>query len=146
MTATTDITSLLPTPLPACYNSRILLFAIRRMAAHGLNDAHAAHALLGWFGLGFRRPLVLLRALMAEVSRVSERRLAVAPCCCRRMTRSEAALIAAIQAAPADAAGTHDALRSLTGTRHCLGALSSAQALAQAFGDLGRPLEVASTA
>ncbi len=143
MTASVDIATILPAPLPDCYNSRILLFTIRRMAAHGLNDAHAAQALLGWFGLGFRRPLVLLRALMAELSRVSERRLAVAPCCCRRMTRSEAALIAAIQAAPADAIGTHEALRTLTGTRHCLGALGSAQALAQAFGDLGRPLAVA---
>lgn len=141
MTASADITSLLPAPLPDCYNSRILLFAIRRMAAHGLNDAHAAHALFGWFGLGFRRPLVLLRALMAEVSRVSSRRLAVAPCCCRRMTHAEATLIGAIRQALAAAAATHDSLRALTGTHHCLGALSSAQALAQAFADLGRPLE-----
>ena len=83
-------TTLLPHAAPASPYRRLLLFAIRRMAAGGIADAHAAHALFTGFGIGYRRPLILLRALMAEVSRVSTTRLSVAPCCCVRMTRDDA--------------------------------------------------------
>ena len=50
-------TAFLPHPLPPCENARIALFAMRRMGAHGLADARAAHALFTAFGQGFRRPL-----------------------------------------------------------------------------------------
>ena len=140
MTASTDLNALLPSPLPDCYNERLLLFAARRMAAHGLNDAHAAHAMLGWFGLGFRRPLILLRALMAELSRTSTRRLVVAPCCCSRMTAAEKTLLEAIRRANGEPHGAHASLAALSGVSLCLGTLGSAQAVAQAFADLGRPL------
>lgn len=135
-----DSIDLLPHPLPIDPNSRLLLFAMRRVAAHGLDDAHAAHALLCAFGMGFRRPLVLLRALMAEASRVAHRRILVAPCCCPRMTEAEAVMLAAIRASRAQPQQVHRDLAALFGVHNCLGALSSAQALAQAFEDLGKPL------
>lgn len=140
MSQSVDLSALLPHPLPSCYNERLLLFAIRRIAAFGLNDAHAAQAMIGWFGINFRRPLLLVRALMAEVSRVSQRRLAVAPCCCQRSTAVEAALIAAIREAIDNPRAAHDQLATLCGTHACIGLVGSAEALAQAFSDQGRPL------
>ena len=135
-----DITTLLPTYGPTDRNQKLLLFAIRRLAACGLNDAHASHAFIGAFGLGFRRPLILLRALMAEMSRVSQRKVVVAHCCCPRMTESEAVMIGAVTFAVMDPHQAHRALTRVLGVENCLGALSSAQALSQAFEDLGRPL------
>ena len=125
---------------PACPYARLLLFGIRRMAAGGLNDAHAAHALFSGFGLGFRRPLVLLRAMMAEVARVSARKLVVAPCCCPRMTADERGLLEAVTAATHDAAGAHRALGRLLAVRDCLGLVTSAQAVTASFADLGMPI------
>jgi hypothetical protein len=131
-----DFAAVLPHAAPVDGRSRLLLLAIRRMAAHGLNDAHAAHACLTGFGLGYRRPLILLRALMAEISRASERKIIVAPCCCPRMTRDEAALLHAIDAAPNDRFEAHGALECLLGTPLCLGALMSAEALGEAVIEL----------
>lgn len=136
----TDLATLLPQPMPASPNRQLLLFGIRRLAAYGLNDAHAAHALLIGFGRGFRRPLVLLRALMAELSFASTQRLTVAPCCCPRLTQAEASLIDVIVDARADPRAAHAILVGLMRVPHALGALSSAQAVGQAFADLGRPL------
>jgi hypothetical protein len=121
-------------------NGRLLLFAVRRIAAAGLNDAHVANAFLSAFGLAYRRPLILARALMAELSRVSERKILVAPCCCPRMTAAEATVVAAASIAIDDPHGAHQMLCEMLGVENCLGALSSAQALGQAFADLGRPL------
>lgn len=135
-----DPIALLPHPGPDQQSRRLLLFAIRRLAAAGLNDAHAANAIVGGFGLSFRRPLVLLRALMAEISRASSQRLLVAPCCCPRMTDAEASLLAAVCGSRNDPRGAHALLSATLGVENCLGALSSAQALDQAFSDLGRPL------
>jgi hypothetical protein len=121
-------------------DGRLLLFGIRRVAAGGLNDAHAANAYLAAFGLAYRRPLILLRALMAELSRVSRRRIMIAPCCCPRTTSAEANILEAVVNA---VEAPHDAHRLLCETldvENCLGALSSAQALGQAFADLGHPL------
>lgn len=136
----TDSPSLLPHAAPASPYRRLLLFAIRRMAAGGIMDAHAAHAIFTGFGLGYRRPLVLLRALMAELSRVSTAQLKVAPCCCPRMTRDEAMLLDLIAEAPERPAHVHQAMGDLLRVRFCLGALSSAEAVANAFADLGMPL------
>src|SRR5690349_16919429 len=130
-----DIANILPSRAPTDSNQRLLLFAIRRLAASGLNDAHAANAFIGAFGLGFRRPLILLRALMAEMSRVSNRKVIVAPCCCPRMTEGEAVLLGAVTFAVVDPHQAHRALTRVLGVQNCLGALSSAQALGQAFED-----------
>lgn len=132
--------ALLPHAAPASPYRRLLLFAIRRMAAGGIADAHAAHAIFTGFGLSYRRPLVLLRALMAELSRVSTAQLKVAPCCCMRMTRDEAMLLDLIAEAPSRPEQVHQAMGDLLHVRACLGALSSAEAVANAFSDLGMPL------
>ena len=132
--------TLLPHAAPVSPYRRLLLFAIRRMAAGGISDAHAAHAIFTGFGLGYRRPLVLLRALMAELSRVSAAQMKVAPCCCPRMTRDEAMLLDLIAEAPSQPSQVHQALGDLLHVRACLGALGSAEAVANAFADLGMPL------
>jgi hypothetical protein len=120
--------------------ARTLLFAVRRIAMEGLNDALAANTFLGLFGLAYRRPLVLLRALMAELARSSQRSILVAPCCCLGLTDCEALLLDAIAVAPGDQHGAAERLIELTATGDCLGALTTAHALGQAFEDLGRPL------
>ena len=140
MRPTESSPALLPHAAPASPYRRLLLFAIRRMAAGGIADAHAAHAIFTGFGLGYRRPLVLMRALMAELSRVSSVRLTVAPCCCPRMTNDEAMLIALIAEAPTEPENVHGALNDLLHVHTCLGVLVSAQAVAAAFHDLGMPL------
>ncbi|MFS0735679.1 DUF6628 family protein [Sphingomonas sp. 1P06PA] len=132
--------TMLPHAAPQSRDQRLMLFAIRRIAVGGLDDAHAAHAFLIAFGRSFRRPLLLTRALMAEVSRVSATRILVAPCCCPRATAHEAGLLDAITAAIQDPRGAHDRLAAMLNVRHCLGAITSAQAVAQAFADLGRPI------
>jgi len=128
------------TPAPASQTARILVFAIRRMATFGLNDAHAAHAALSHFGLSYRRPLVLIRTLMAEMARASQQTVMVAPCCCARITRDEASLLSALGSANSDPAHTHFLFADLMGTPDCLGAVTTAQAIAQACQDLGKPL------
>ena len=131
---------MLPHGAPDCPYARLLLFGVRRMAAAGLNDAHAAHALFAGFGVNFRRPLVLLRALMAEISRVSTRSLLIAPCCCGRMTDDEARLLAVIAGANTTPAGAARMLGDLLHVHSSLGVLTSAQAVEACFADLGMPL------
>jgi hypothetical protein len=135
-----ELAALLSERGPEDENRKLLLFAVRRIAAAGLNDAHLANAFLSAFGLAYRRPLVLSRALMAELSRVSECKILVAPCCCPRMTAAEAMIVAAVTGAVEDPHGAHHILCATLTVENCLGALSSAQALGQAFADLGRPL------
>lgn len=137
--------ALLPHAAPGSPYGRLLLFGVRRMAAGGIADAHAAHAFFTGFGLGYRRPLVLLRALMAELSRIAARKIVVAPCCCPRMTAHEQALIRAVALAPERPARAHALLAELLGLRDCVGLVTSAQAVNGAFADLGMPLEDLST-
>jgi hypothetical protein len=140
MTSATPAAELLPHNVPTSPYARLLLFAMRRMAAGGIEDAHAAHAFFTGFGLGYRRPLVLTRALMAEVSRVSAIRLVVAPCCCPRMSKAEHVLLDAVAGATAHPQAAHDALARLLHVRDCLGLVTSAQAVATSFADHGMPL------
>lgn len=140
MSERTATIAALPHALPACPNARIALFAIRRMGAHGLHDARGAHALFTAFGQGFRRPLVLLRTLMADLAGTAAGTIAIAPCCCARMTAAEAALltvIARVETAPDTAALL---LADLLGVRRVDAVLTSAAAVAAAFADDGRPL------
>ena len=130
---------------PTHQNGRLLVFAIRRMAVGGLHDAHATHAVLAHFGLGYRRPLILMRAMMAEIARASQQTIKIAPCCCLRMTGDEAALLQVIEQACGNPHGAHAMLQQLMGTDACLGVLTTAQAVAQAFHDLGRPLALFGT-
>jgi hypothetical protein len=122
------------------HQHRLVLFSLRRMAFEGLDDALAANAMLNQLGLRYRRPLILLRVLMAEIVRVAQRPITVAPCCCLRTTPAETALLDAIACASADPQGASDLLRPFLGVRHCLGVVTTAAALSEAFADLGRPL------
>ena len=131
---------LVPHVAPTNPYARLLLFGIRRMAAGGIGDAHAAHSFFIGFGLGYRRPLVLLRAFMSEVARLATVKLLVAPCCCPRMSDAEAILLDAITDACANPRGAHEALTNLLHVRECLGLVTSAQAVAQSFTDLCMPL------
>ena len=123
MAETTTLATALPHVLPACPHARIALFAIRRMGAHGLADARAAHTLFTVFGQDFRRPLILMRTLMADLASHASGQIAIAPCCCARMTVAEAAL-----------------MTILLGVRRVDGVLASAAAVSAAFADEGRPI------
>lgn len=134
----TATTAALPYPLPPCPNARILLFAIRRMGAYGLADARAAHAIFTLFRESFRRPLTLLRALMADLAGNAALPIAIAPCCCARMTVAESSLltiIARVETAPETAALL---LGDLLGIRRPDGVLASIAAVSAAFADEGR--------
>ena len=140
MTDTQTAMALLPHPLPTCPNARVALFAMRRMGAQGLADARAAHLLFTAFGQNFRRPLILLRALMADLAGASAGTIAIAPCCCARMTPAESAMLtilARIETAP-DVA--RYLMADLLGIRRIDGVLASATAVAQSFADAGRPI------
>jgi hypothetical protein len=130
----------LPHHQPSDPAGRLLLFAIRQTGAHGLNDAACAHAFMTAFGKDFRRPLVLLRTFMHEMSQAASGSIQIAPWCCRRMTGPEATLLTIlrrIEAQP-DIAGL--LLDDLLGVRHAPGVAVSAHLLVQAFSDLGLPL------
>jgi hypothetical protein len=135
-----DIAASLPFAAPADPNRRLLLYCLRRMGAHGLNDAHAANAMLGTFGMAYRRPLMMLRVFMSETAQMAARKISIAGCCCMRMTFDEARLVDAIATAESDVRNAALLLRQLLGTEHALGALCTAQAVHAAFADLGRRL------
>ena len=86
MTTTQQFAALLHQPQPDDPAQRLLLFAFRQMGAHGLDDACAAHAFVTAFGKDFRRPLLLLRTLMLELSNAAARPIQIAPWCCARIT------------------------------------------------------------
>lgn len=134
---------MLPFAAPVSGAERLLLYAIRRMGAHGLHDAAAANALLNHFGLGFRRPLTLLRVFLSATADGAEKRIVIAGCCCARMTWDEARLLEAIATAFDDPRGAALLLRQAKGSEDG-GALVAAQAVAAAFSDLGRPLKTCS--
>lgn len=117
---------LLPLPLPEGRSERLVLVAMRRMAAHGIRDAHAALLMLDLFGARFRRPLVLLRAFMLEFARASQRSIRIAPCCSLRMTRDEGRLIEALRLAAGDPALAGEILADLSGNACVCEPLSAA--------------------
>lgn len=123
-------------------STALFLYVARRMAANGPDDAQAALAMLAAFGKHHRRPLLLMRAMMHELASAAVHRITVAPCCCRRMTRDEARLLVILAEAEIHPREAHDGLAELTGSDHCLGALTSVQAVGQAFADLGHPIRL----
>lgn len=143
MTATHTVeavVAVLSHPLPELPAARIALFAIRRMGAHGLADAGAAHALFSNFRQDFRRPLVLLRAFMADLAGNAAGSIAIAPCCCPRMTGAEAALLAVLARVEVQPEAARLLLADVLGTRRADGVLASAAAVAAAFADCGQPI------
>jgi hypothetical protein len=130
----------LPHAMPFCANARLALFAVRRMGANGLSDAHVAHAFVNGFGEAFRRPLILMRALMADLAANSSCPIAIAPCCCGRITSAEAALVTILNRAETAPDSARLLLADLLGIRRVDGVLASATAVAQSFADAGRPI------
>ncbi|WP_242140080.1 MULTISPECIES: DUF6628 family protein [unclassified Sphingomonas] len=138
----TALAATLPHLLPDDANARLLLFAFRRMGAHGLNDAHAAQAVMDGFGAQFRRPLTLLRAMMADLAGAATCPIAIAPCCCRRTTHAEHALLTIVARAETAPGSARLLLGDLIGVRNPDGVLASVTLAAQAFADAGRPIVV----
>ncbi len=134
--------ALLPLPVPTDRMQRLVLFSVRRMAAHGIRDAHAANLLFNTFGLHFRRPLVLLRAFLAEFAQCSQRRITIAPCCALRMTHDEAAMVGILASAASNPACASRHLRALAGAPDVAAALSAAAAFNDALADAGQPLVI----
>ena len=130
----------LPHAMPPCPNARLALFAMRRMGAHGLADALVANAFVGDFGEGFRRPLVLMRAFMADLAGSAAGTISIAPCCCARLTSAEAAVLTVLGRAEIAPEAARLLLADLLGARRVDGVLASATAVAQAFADAGRPV------
>lgn len=137
---TATIGHALPLHQPVDPAPRLLLFGIRQLGAHGLNDAAAAHAYVTAFGAGFRRPLLLLRTLMAEMSATSAGPIQIAPWCCARMTAAEGALIDLIGCAGKEPERARLLLADLLGVRNVDGILATAHALSNAFADSGLPV------
>lgn len=133
---------ILPHLLPPCANARVALFAMRRMGAYGLADARAAHAMFTTFGERFRRPLILMRALMSDMAATSASPIAIAPCCCARMTSAESALLTILARAETAPETARLLMADLLGLRRIDGVLASATALAVAFADEGRPIAI----
>lgn len=119
---------------------RLIVFALRRMGAFGLADATASHAFMTAFGKDFRRPLVLQRAWVADLSAVATQSIQIAPWCCPRLTASEGVLVDVLHRTAGDPAGAALLLGDLLGTRDPGRPLSAGAALAGAFADLGLPI------
>ena len=130
--------SLLPLPLPGDQIERSVLFAVRRMAAHGVRDVSAAWLILDLFSTGFRRPLVLLRAFMLELAHAATGPIQVAPCCAPRMTAHEGLIMQTLFTAAGDLASAEDALGRLTGSEGVFEPLSAAAVFGRAIGEQAR--------
>lgn len=135
-----SLAELLPHARPVQPYLLLLLYGIRRTGAQGLHDAATAHAFMTAFGSQFRRPLLLLRALMAELSKSSAYPIQIAPCCCPRMTGGEAALVEIVGSVESQPERAAMLLGDLMGVRHAGGPTATAHLLALAFRDGGRPL------
>ena len=112
-------------PLPARRHQTLGLVLLRRLAAHGLHDARATMLALDAAGGEFRRLLVLGRALVVDLTRTSQRKIVLAPCCAAGMTRDEGLLMALIAGAGLDVHG------ALTEDAPCPDAMTTAHALGQ---------------
>ncbi|WP_296617586.1 DUF6628 family protein [Sphingomonas sp.] len=136
------VSEALPYSLPQTTAARLLLLAIRRMGAHGLNDAIAANTFMSTFGAGFRRPLLLARAFMAELAATSTTSIPIAPCCCARMTWAEQTMITTIGQAERRPETARLLLADLMAQRRADAIVATAAALSAAFADAGLPLVV----
>lgn len=127
-------------PMPEDENARLAIFAFRRLGAHGLRDAVAVDALLRAFGHGFRRPLMLLRAMMSDLAASATCAIQIAPCCCRRLTSAEHAVLTILARAETAPDSARVLLADLLAVRRADGPLATVTAVAQAFADAGRPI------
>jgi hypothetical protein len=140
MQPNSTVAETLPHTLPTLPGDRLMLLAIRRMGAHGLADAHIANSFVAAFGSGFRRPLVLARSFMAELAATATATIAIAPCCCARMTWAEASLLTAIGQAERRPELARLLLADVLAERRADSIVASAAALSAAFADAGFPV------
>lgn len=117
------VQTLLPLPLPGDPRAKTLLVMLRRMAIHGLRDAHASQMALSTFGMRFDSALALARCLLHETALASRRNIHIASCCTPRMTRDEALMMDVI------IKGDREALAALTDNDCPTRALTTAFAL-----------------
>ncbi len=141
MTVSTALTTTLPALQPEDPGARLLLFGVRQMGMHGIHDACTAHAFVTAFGKGFQRPLVLLRALMQEISALAAGPIQIVPWCCPRMTGQEAALLQMLGRVRTKPQAAGVLLADMLGVRDATGVLVTAHALANAFADMGLSLD-----
>ena len=134
------IANALPAAMPSDPAARLVLFGFRRMGAHGLDDARAAHAFLSAFGEGFRRPLTLMRAFMADCAGAANAAISIAPCCCARATQAELTVVSALARVETRPDSARLLLSDLLCVRRADGVVASAAALAAAFADAGMPI------
>lgn len=127
--------------LPEARDARLLLLSVRRMGAHGLDDAGIENAFLDRFGSHYTRPLAFMRMFMAELARTSRQTIDIAPCCCSRMTASENVLLGALARAGRNPEAAHLLLTDLLGVRAAPAVLAGARAVALAFAEAGSPLD-----
>jgi hypothetical protein len=141
MSHTATLAEALPVLQPEDAGARLLLFGVRQMGRFGVDDACAAHAFVTAFGKDFRRPLVLLRALMTEMAHASSAPIPIAPWCCARMTGTEATLLAVLGHVRTNPGTAGLLLADMLGVRDASAVLATAAAVSQAFADLGLTLE-----
>jgi hypothetical protein len=129
----------LPVPMPHDRTTRTILFALRRMAIHGVRDASACWLMLDLFSTGFRRPLVLLRAFMLELSHASRGPIRLAPCCTPRMTEDESLILRILFGATNDLGAAEDLLVELTRNPGVSEPLSAAAAFGRSLSSAAIP-------
>lgn len=114
--------------------------AARRMGAQGLHDAATAAMFVARLGIGFPRPLVLMRTFMFELASASRRRIVLAPCCALRMTEDENSIIATLTWAREAPEISATMLEALTASADIAVPLTCAAAYAEALCAIGRPI------
>jgi hypothetical protein len=122
--------TVLDLPLPARRHQTLGLVLIRRMAAHGLDDARATMLALHAGGPGFRKLLVLARTLVADLARSSQRKILLAPCCASGMTRDEGLIMAMVGGAGLDVC------EALTDSPSAASSLTSAHAYGEELANI----------
>ncbi|MEM8695252.1 MAG: DUF6628 family protein [Pseudomonadota bacterium] len=136
MSDPSKLDTILPYAAPICGDTRTLLFAIRRMAIHGLHDAFAANAMLNAYGVNARKPLILLRAMLVDIARAARGNIIMSPCCAPRMTEHEHAILSALR--DPESVETH--LAAVLDGRKASIVPATILALTESFASMGRPI------
>lgn len=138
MPDSTKFDTMLPHVAPASGDGRTLLFAIRRMAMHGMDDAFAVNTMMAAYGMRYRKPLLLLRTMLIDIARNARGNIVVTPCCAPRMTAHEHAILSAI--GDPDRAIAH--LSPLIDTERASTTQATVSALSESLTALGRPFSI----
>jgi len=131
---------LLTSPLPDDRGGRLMLLALRCMGAHGLNDAAIVHHFVNGFGVRFRRPLLLTRLVVQQLSECAGSAIQIAPGCCPRMTAAESAIIGAAASALHAPEKARLLIADLLDSRHPDACLAAISAMAGAYFDAALPI------